>query len=475
MSFLNLRGLSRQTKGAAAPPNGDLNRSIRASYAKADNFGSALADPVRLYLREASRAPLLTRAQEIEIATGFAKARSEFFQTVLKNDFVARKVIQVLRDALHEHKRVDRILECPDLKKAGISRWSQRAQMNVRTAEELLTKNIKLTYRLQRRGTTEATKVELLKGLASQRRKIALLLEDCRFKRLKVVEPVFEELKEVVRTLRSEGRRGITTLWEPIDRAEKRIAVAEFHLREMSRYQNKMAEGNLRLVVSNAKTLQGRGLTLLELVQEGNVTLLHAIEKYDYTRGFKFSTYATWWIRQGMMRALATSVESVRLPGHANDMRREVREARRVLSQSLQREPTLEEIATKTGIVPRKIIQVETKPWHSPLHGHKVTPEGTAPIDFLADQRETGLSDHNRAHDLAILESVVATVLQELPAREREILMRRQRGETLQDIGASLGITRERVRQLEAKSLRELRSRPDLLKKLEPFLGLQDP
>ena len=471
MAFLNVRGLSRPTKGPSVAPGAEGDKSLRAAYAKADNFGRALADPVRLYLREASRTPLLTRAQEIEIMIGFGKARGDFYRTVLKNDFVAREVINVLRDALHEHKRVDRILDPPDLKKAAVARWSQRAQMNVRTAETLLTKNIMLTHRLGSPSTSEAQKVEIHKELASQRRKIALLLEDCRFSRRKVVQPAYEKLKVAVQELRSQGRQDISTCGESIDRAEKRIAVAEFLLSEMSRFQNKMAEGNLRLVVSNAKTLQGRGLSILELIQEGNTTLLHAIEKYDHTRGFKFSTYATWWIRQGMMRALGTSVESVRLPGHANDTRRAVREARRVLSQTLQREPTLEEISDKTEIEVEDIIRVEAQPWHTSIHGHPISPEGTAPINYLADTREAGLSDYTKAHDLAVLESVVATVLQELPSRERVILMRRQRGETLQDIGASLGITRERVRQLEAKALQTLRSRHDLLKKLEPFLG----
>ena len=475
MPHVSTRGSSRQPKEPSAHPVHDAAKLDRSAHAKRDNFGRALADPVRWYLREASRNPLLTRAQEIEYMTRFGRAKSNFYRTVLKNDLVAREVISVLRDAVQRKTRIDRILDPPDLKKAAVVRWSKRAQMNIRTAETLLAKNIRLTYQLTRVSTTATDRSELRRELVSQRRKIALLLEDCRFSRRKVVQPAFEKLKGVVREVRTKGRSGVSVLGESADRAEKRIAVAEFLLREMSRYQNKMAEGNLRLVVSNAKKLQERGLTFLELIQEGNVTLLHAIEKYDHTRGFKFSTYATWWIRQGMRRGIDTSAEAVRLPGHAQEMRRQVRKARHTLIQELQRKPTVEEISAKTAISVEKVKLVDARAWHTSLDEHPKDSEDTAPIQFLADEREAGLATFQRGHDLSVLESVVATVLKELPEREREILMRRKRGEKLEAIGITLGITRERVRQLENKALRTIRSRPDILEKLEPFLGLQAP
>jgi RNA polymerase primary sigma factor len=171
-----------------------------------------------------------------------------------------------------------------------------------------------------------------------------------------------------------------------------------------------------------------------------------------------------------MMRALSSTVESVRLPAHASDMRRKVREARRVLSQVLQREPTLEEVSAKTKIEVEKIRAVEVKSWHASIDGNPFSSEGVALVNAIAEKREAGPERYAEDHDREMLRSVVESVLQALPFRQREILMRRQQGLTLEAIGVIFGITKERVRQIELHALRSLRARPDLLKKLEPFL-----
>lgn len=459
--------MERSERRGVTPPKSD-----RGAYDKEEKLGRAVADPVRLYLREAGRTPLLSRQQELDAASGFRNARVAFYRTVLKSDFVARGVIQILREALRDNLRIDRVLAVPDLKKTEKDRWSLRAELNARTAERLLDESSALTARLTKRSVPTNEKWQITKDLARHRRKIALVLEDCRFIRLKVVQPVFERFRAAVKEARSDKKSAITALGESLKHAEKRIAVADANLLELVKYQNIMAEANLRLVVANAKSLQHRGLPLLELIQEGNTTLLHAIEKYDHTRGFKFSTYATWWIRQGMMRALSTSAGSVRLPTHVHDMRRVLRESRRELTHELSRTPTLEELEVRTHIPVKAILRVESKAHHESLLHHPTDPDGTALISFVSDPRETGLQAHIREHDREVFRRVVQSVLQQLPAREGDILFRRLNGETLEHIGSSHRVTRERIRQLEKRAMDLLMARPDLLEQLKPFLDM---
>ena len=472
MTLINTKGFLPQKIERSGQREITPSKSDRGASYKEEKLGRVLADPIRLYLREAGRTPLLSRQKEVEVASGFRNARVAFYRTVLKSDFVARGVTQVLREALRDNLRIDRVLAVPELKKTEKDRWSLRAELNARTAERLLKEGSVLTARLYERSIPRNEKWEILKELARNRRKIALILEDCRFIRLKVIQPVYERFKVAVRESHSDKTAAASVLGEPFKRAERRIAVAEANLSELVTYQNMMAEANLRLVVANAKSLQYRGLPLPELIQEGNISLLHAIEKYDHTRGFKFSTYATWWIRQGMMKALSTSAGSVRLPTHVHDMRRVLRESRRELTHELSRTPTLEELEVRTHIPVKAILRVESKAHHESLLQHPTDPDGTALISFVSDTRETGLQAHIREHDMEVFRRVVQSVLQQLPAREGDILFRRLSGETLEHIGSSHRVTKERIRQLETKAMTSLMGRPDLLEKLKPFLDM---
>jgi RNA polymerase primary sigma factor len=272
-----------------------------------------------------------------------------------------------------------------------------------------------------------------------------------------LVDPVRLYLKEI-------GRVALL-------KAEEEVALAKAIEAGDEEAGQRLAEANLRLVVSIAKKYTGRGISFLDLIQAGNLGLLRAVEKFDYHRGYKFSTYAYWWIRQGVTRGIADEARTIRLPVHMIEMSNKLVRVSWHLEQELGREPTDEEIANEMALTPEKVREIVTLS-QTPLSLETpIGEEGDSHLgDFVADKAATSPAD---AALVSMLRIEVEDVLNTLTPRERRVLQLRfglidARELTLQEVGQRLGVTRERIRQIETKALRKLRhpSRSEKLKDL---------
>ena len=272
--------------------------------------------------------------------------------------------------------------------------------------------------------------------------------------------------------LREIGKIPLLSAEEEYELAQKIISGTE---KEKKKAKDKMAESNMRLVVSIAKRYSGRGLDFLDLIQEGNTGLLRAVEKFDPDKGFKFSTYATWWIRQAITRAIADQARTIRIPVHMVETINKVLRTQRRLTQELNREPSTEEIAKAMGMEPEKIEYVmKIKQDIASLDasvGRDGEDDDSSLGDFIEDEDRVSPEDSAATQ---LLKEQIASILQTLTDREQKIIKMRfgiggGKSHTLEEVGAEFSVTRERIRQIEAKALAKLRKNKDT-KKLHEYL-----
>ena len=475
-------------------PKFERDNSRRSPTAKT----SGTDDSLRAYLTEIGRYPLLSAQEETAVAKIFDNSRRAFCRTLFKSDFFARRMVEILDTAIGDDRRIDRILTIPGTSAEAKKEWRQRVTMNLTTVKLLLKQNetiSKISIALNGSTASENRDRQQVASLANSR-KIAVLLEECRFSRNSSFMGVYSELVTRVQSAtliaaqsaRSggtplpgaamKGGKGASAfrvdLGEDLRRAEKRCQRAKNHLSLLEAAQQKMTVSNLRLVVSIAKNYREKGLPFLDLIQEGAAALPHALEKFEVSRGFKFSTYATWWIRQAILRAIDEKAREIRLPGNLISMQKDLRARTAALSQELMRPPTREELSDRTG-APQELIEKLSNLQNSvSLDEGAGDGSATAGNYLLVDRGENHERIVDRESDLAALRRALDRGLRFLPFRSREILMMRASDMTLEEIGDVIGITREGVRQIEKKALLEIRNRPELLKKLASFGNIRD-
>jgi RNA polymerase primary sigma factor len=456
--------------------------------------GKHIDDPVRMYLTQMGEIPLLTRDKEISLAQKIELTRRRFRRKVLECDYALRNVVETLKRVATAELPFDRTIKVSMTENLEKDKILQRMPHNLKTVEPLMEANVDDFHKLLDDRTTAAMKEELRERLRNRRRKTVTLVEELSIRTQKV-QPLMKKLGQIADRMdelarqvgllagdrsRREERANlekeltdlmVITLEEP-ETLRRRVQVMQQRFAEYEQAKRELSGGNLRLVVSIAKKYRNRGLSFLDLIQEGNTGLMRAVDKYEYRRGFKFSTYATWWIRQAITRAIADQARTIRIPVHMIETMSKLRNINKKLVQELNREPTVDELAKAAGITPdecRRVLKISKQP---------------VSIDRPVGESEDSnigefIPDETVASPLAntsqrLLNDKIEAVLKTLTYREREIIkLRYGLGDgytyTLEEVGRIFKVTRERVRQIEAKAVRKLQH-PVRSRVLEGFI-----
>lgn len=451
-------------------------------------------DPIRLYLSQMCEIPLLTREQEISLAKKIEITRRKFRRAVLGNDFALRQTVEILRKVAAGVLPFDRTIKVSLTERLTKEQISARMPHNLRTLDCLIDENRKDFQYVVRRSTSEQTKAISKKNYQRRRLKSLVLVEELSLRSRRVI-PLMKQLEQFSTRMdylqsRISFLQGSSSNYAELNRCigelrhlimttqesprSLRHRVEEFrrNFKEYEAVKRQLSSGNLRLVVSIAKKYRNRGLSFLDLIQEGNTGLMRAVDKYEYRRGFKFSTYATWWIRQAITRAIADQARTIRIPVHMIDVLSKLRNIQKRLTQELKREPSMFEIAEVAQLSIEEVQRVLDIGRH-PISLDRPVGEGedNAFGEFIEDPSS---DSPVRNASNGVLRDRIDSLLKTLTYREREIIRLRYGltdgySYTLEEVGRIFKVTRERVRQIEAKAVAKLQN-PVRSKMLEGFL-----
>ncbi len=453
-------------------------------------------DPVRMYLKEMGSVPLLSREEEVEISKRIEKAQMQIERIIMRFRYSTSETISITNYLIGAKERLDKIVTEKEIEdKHLFIKMMPKLKELLREEDEQLEKYL---LELRKESLSKVERVKILEEIEKSRIRTQSYLRRMRFR-----YTLIEDFGEVILTSYERFLTLEKEIQELTPRAEKnRFALAKLlagkrkllkrelaagrtldefkkDVRMLQRWMDKsqeakreMVESNLRLVISIAKKYTNRGLSFLDLIQEGNMGLMKAVEKFEYRRGYKFSTYATWWIRQAVTRAIADQARTIRIPVHMIETINKVLRGAKKLMMETGKEPTPEELAEELGLTPDRVREIYKIAQHPISLQAEVGDSGESQFgDFLEDTTTESPAD---ATGYSILKDKMNEVLATLTDREKTVLIERfglldGKPKTLEEVGVYFKVTRERVRQIEAKALRKMRH-PTRAKQLQAFL-----